>query len=574
MPQQTMLPSTASADTQALTEALRRAQTLSQAVIEHAGVLVVVLDREGRMVRFNQACERLSGYRSEEVLGKFPWDTVLPPERAEDIRERAFAALARNPGAMAGHFVNEWVSRGGERFLIEWFNTVLLDAQGAMEFIVAVGVDITERRRAEDALRRSQETYARAEAIAHIGSWDWDIVGGTLHWSDEIFRIFGLTPQSFGASYEAFLQSIHPDDRRAVTQAVDACLADARRTYAVRHRVLRPDGAVRTVQENGEVLRDGSGRAVRMIGTVQDVTEAARLDAALRESESKYRRLYESMSDAYAQTDMQGVLREWNPAFQHLLGYEADELRGVSLADLTPARWHAQEAEIIERQVLRRGFSEVYEKEYWRKGGAVLPVELRTCLLRDEAGAPAGMWAIVRDISERKATQARVAALAYFDPLTALPNRVLFSDRLQLALARARRDDRPLAVLFLDLDKFKPVNDTYGHAVGDQLLLVVARLLHDCVRESDTVGRIGGDEFVILLPEIRAVDDALAVAEKVHDALRQPIYVGEHRLEVSSSIGVAIYPEHGADDVQLMKSADDAMYRAKEAGRDRVMLAR
>ena len=555
-----------------LMQDLEQARALSQAVIENAGALVVVLDHEGRIVRFNQACEQLSGYRFEEVRGQFPWDTVLPPEDAEQIREQAFEALARHPEKFSGRYANHWVNREGRRFLIEWFNTVLLDARGAMAFMVSIGVDVTERRRMEDALRQSEETYARAETIAHIGSWNWDIVGGSLHWSDEIYRIFGLTPQSFGATYEAFLQSIHPGDRQLVIDAVNASLADARRPYSIRHRVVRPDGEIRTVEENGAIYRDEAGQPVRMIGTVQDVTEAVQREIALSESESKYRRLYESMTDAFVRVDMAGRLVEWNPAYQAMLGYDAEELAGKTYVDLTPDQWHAMESRIVDEQVLVNGHSSVYEKEYRCKDGTVLPVELRTYLLRDDKGAPSGMWAIVRDISERKVIQQKMASLAYYDTLTGLPNRALFSDRLQTALAMARRDNGRLALLFIDLDKFKPVNDTYGHNVGDQLLQTVARSIQGCVRESDTVGRIGGDEFVVLLPQIGASDDAMNVAEKIHQALRQPMTVGAYGLEVSSSIGVAIYPEHGHDEVSLMKHADDAMYRAKAAGRDQVAL--
>lgn len=557
---------------QLMTE-LELARSLSNAVVEHAGTLVVVLDSEGRMVRFNQACERLSGYSEREVRGRFPWDTVLPPEDADRVRQEAFEARLRHPEQLSGQYTNHWVNRDGKRFLLEWFNTLLLDERGRMEFMVAVGIDITERQRMEDALRQSEETYARAETIAHIGSWNWDIAGGSLRWSDEIFRIFGLTPQSFGATYEAFLQSIHPHDRQSVTDAVNASLADPKLPYAVRHRVVRPDGSIRTVQENGAIYRDAAGQPVRMIGTVQDVTDDVRRDAALRESELKYRRLHESMTDAYVQVDMAGRLVEWNPAYQAMLGHDAQELAGKTYGDLTPTQWHAMESRIVEEQILARGHSDIYEKEYLRKDGTVFPVELRTYLLRDDEGRATGMWAIVRDISERKAAEARIASLAYYDPLTGLPNRTLFSDRLQQALAKARRDNGRAALLFVDLDKFKPVNDTYGHAVGDQLLKQIARHIQSCMRASDSVSRIGGDEFVVLLPELKSVDDAIGVADKIHQVLREPMTVGDYRLEISSSIGVAIYPEHGHDEVSLMKHADDAMYRAKQAGRDRVALA-
>ena len=428
-----------------LSAELDRTRALSQTVLDHAGALVIVLDRQGHIVRFNQACESLSGYRAHEAIGRYPWDLLLPPEQAESVRHNAFEALANQPAALSGRYTNEWLCRDGSRVLLDWFNTLLLDEQGKTEFMVSIGIDITQRQRMEEALRQS---------------------------------------------------------------------------------------------------------------------------------ESKYRRLHESMTDAYVQSDIQGRLLEWNPAYQTMLGYANDELARLHYTELTPARWHESEARIVAEQVFARGYSDVYEKEYRRKDGTVFPVEMRTYLLHDDDGTPVGMWAIVRDISERKANEARIASLAYYDVLTGLPNRTLFFDRLQTALAKARRDSLRAALLFIDLDRFKPVNDTYGHEVGDQLLQRVAQQLRDCVRESDTVARLGGDEFVVLLPQVHTLDDALAVAEKIHARLREPVEIGDYRLEISSAIGVATFPEDGADEVALVRSADDAMYRAKAGGRDQVIAAR
>ena len=169
---------------------------------------------------------------------------------------------------------------------------------------------------------------------------------------------------------------------------------------------------------------------------------------------------------------------------------------------------------------------------------------------------------------ERKRSEARLQQMAQFDELTQLPNRALFEDRLQMALAKARRDDDQLALMFLDLDNFKPVNDSYGHAIGDLLLREVARRLSACVRRSDTVGRIGGDEFVILLNSIGKPADAARVAEKMRQALAEPYALGEHAVHVSSSIGIAVYPEHGGTQRELALNADAAMYRAKHEGRN------
>lgn len=177
-----------------------------------------------------------------------------------------------------------------------------------------------------------------------------------------------------------------------------------------------------------------------------------------------------------------------------------------------------------------------------------------------------------RDITARKAIEERIHHLAQHDPLTGLPNRLLFSDRLQQALTSAKRQKSHLAVMFLDLDNFKPVNDTFGHDVGDVLLQQAALRIRGNIRELDTVARIGGDEFVVLLPIIETEQDALPVAEKIRNALSLPFNVAGHELSISSSIGIAVYPEHGVNEIELSKHADTAMYRSKQAGRNTVTL--
>jgi diguanylate cyclase (GGDEF)-like protein len=216
-----------------------------------------------------------------------------------------------------------------------------------------------------------------------------------------------------------------------------------------------------------------------------------------------------------------------------------------------------------------------WQGEVWnrRKNGDVFPEWLTITAVFDSAGLVTHYVATHTDITLRKAAEDEIKHLAFYDPLTKLPNRRLLRDRLNQAVTQAKRDSTLLALIFVDLDKFKPVNDVHGHAVGDQLLQAVAHRLSTCVRESDTVARVGGDEFVLLLPTISSAADAVLVAEKVHAVLRQSFdLVGALQVRISSSAGIAIYPEHGDDETTLTHHADLAMYQAKSAGRDRFVV--
>jgi diguanylate cyclase (GGDEF)-like protein/PAS domain S-box-containing protein len=554
----------------------------------------------------------------------------------------------------------------------------------------------------EQVLRQSEARLKQAQRSARIGNWELDLVNDRLHWSDEIFRIFEIDPAKFGASYEAFLNAIHPDDRERVNRAYTGSLV-TRQPYDIVHRLRFADGRIKFVHERCETQFDAEGKALRSLGTVQDITEQKVAEDTLRESEARYRAVAQTANDAIITADMTGNIVGWNRGAESIFGYSETEAAGRPLTMLMPPRYRDGHLAGMERMrtggaahIIGKG---AVELEGLRKDGSEVPLEISlarwesanktyfTGIIRDitrrkEAEAAlkesesrfrfmlenspiaarivdaetrqvvfanqryadllnstpdrvigvkpehyyahpqdyAGVlervtrgeritnlllellipadghtvtkWALASyllleyqkrpailgwfyDITDRKEMEEKVQHLAYHDPLTDLPNRTLFSDRLQHAMSIAKRKREQLALMFIDLDKFKPINDTLGHNVGDLLLKEVAQRIHDCLRESDTVGRIGGDEFVVLLPAIREERDAMEVAEKIRQALNRPFDLAGHKgLNISSSTGVAIYPDHGADEKELIKNADDAMYYAKSLGRNNVQLYR
>ena len=268
---------------------------------------------------------------------------------------------------------------------------------------------------------------------------------------------------------------------------------------------------------------------------------------------------------------MEGRFIAVNQSFFKTTGQNnIQDVLGKTDLDLWPEalanKYRADDAQVISarKQKLTEEMSINKGKMHW--------VETFKAPVVDIHGNLLGTTGFAQDITARKEAEEKVRHLAHYDPLTDLPNRTLFTDRLRQALTLAKRDKTRMALMFIDLDKFKPVNDEYGHQVGDLLLQEAAKRMQQCMRESDTVARIGGDEFVVLLPVISNSNDALLVAEKIRFALNQPFLLLGHSLSISSSTGVAIYPEHGADDNQLVKNADTAMYYAKEGGRNSVAL--
>ena len=430
------------AQVEARSHELRKVTALQNAILDKAGALVVVLDRDGRIRRFNRACEELTHYSFAEVEGHFVWDFLLTPEEREIVHEEAFNALARNPQTLRSTYTNHWVARDGTRRLIEWSNSLLLDEYGEMEFIVSIGTDVTEKRLADAALKESEQRLNEAQRIAQVGSWELDLISGNLTWSDETFRLFEIDKATFGASYEAFLDAIHPEDREQVNQAYTDSLA-TRTPYEIVHRLRMPDGRIKWVNERCETFYDEQGKALRSTGTVQDITA-------------------------------------------------------------------------------------------------------------------------------HKMAEAQISQLAYHDVLTDLLNRFSLQNQLEQALHMARREKRALAVIFLDMDRFKLINDTLGHDVGDELLKVVAHRLRDSVRDSDIVARLGGDEFVVVLTEVEDATAAARVADKILQVLAERYCIGGSELHSSASIGLAFYPNDGKDGDTLMKNADTAMYHAKSMGRNNV----
>jgi diguanylate cyclase (GGDEF)-like protein/PAS domain S-box-containing protein len=339
--------------------------------------------------------------------------------------------------------------------------------------------------------------------------------------------------------------------------------------------VIKLEEVMTAMQSDGDLSRRvdiaGTDEIGRMAGAFNALAESLQKSVEqVKEGQEKLRlsaQVFVNSAEAIVITDIQNNIIQVNKAFTDITGYSEEEVIGKNPSVLKSGQQG--------REFYRQMWQVLLETGCWqgeimdrRKSGEIYPKWLSIAVVRDEQGAITNYIALFSDITERKASFDRIQHLAHYDALTHLPNRALLSDHIDLAIAGAKRNNSKLAVVFLDLDRFKIVNDTMGHHVGDTLLLAVAERLQQCVRESDTVARLGGDEFVILLNIINEDQDAALVAQKVIDLIGKPFTLGEYRAEIGTSIGISIYPAHGADKFTLLKHADAAMYTAKEKGRN------
>ena len=396
-----------------------------------------------------------------------------------------------------------------------------------------------------------------------------DRASGRITWFGDVDRILGCAPDEFPRTVDAWEKVIHPEDRARVAANASRHF-ETGEPFFEEYRVQTWDGRTLHWHHAGTLLPAEGGRAARSIGTVTDITGRRQIEEALRVSERRYRALFERNLAGVYRSTIEGRLLDCNEAFARIFGYASrEEVLRQAAWDffVKPEDREAALAKLVERQSLTN-----YEICLKRKDGSLVWVLQNENLVEDSDGRLSVIEGTTIDISERKRAEEQVKHLAFHDPLTNLPNRLLFNDRLTLAVAQAHRHNQRLAVLFLDLDRFKVINDSLGHSVGDELLRQVAERIQEYVREGDTVARLGGDEFTLLVPGISAEEDAAKIARKICEAIHDPFWIDGRELFVTTSVGVSVYPSDGHDGETLVRNADSAMYRAKEQGRDNYQL--
>lgn len=430
------------------------------------------------------------------------------------------------------------------------------------EYVNIYAMDISHRKKIEDELRKSEERYNLAQSAANIGSLEWEIATNKVHWSAYVYQIFGLPTDGFAGTLAALMALVHPEDRARVENAITVALQKSE--YHVEHRIVMPDGSSRWVRQTGQVFYDPENHPYRMLGVVQDITD----EKGARDRILILSRAVEFSPASVIITELDGTITYVNPKFLEVTGYSREEVLGknpriLNSGHQAPDFYRNMWTTLASGQEWRGEFCNRRKdgEEFWESASI-------SAVLDEETGKPRYYVAIKEEITEKKLQAERIEHLALHDPLTSLYNRISFLDHLEKAVSTASRNGMQLALLYLDLDGFKAVNDNLGHSAGDAVLKEAAKRLRASVREMDVVARLGGDEFAVIASEFHQKQEIDRLADRIIDALGQPFQVAANQCAIGVSIGISVYPDDVQRGEDLVKKADQAMYTVKKGGKN------
>ncbi|MDZ4188713.1 MAG: EAL domain-containing protein [Hydrogenophaga sp.] len=541
---------------------LDQQRQLDQRVVQNASDAILVTDAQGHIQSVNPAFETLTGFKAQEVLGQNA-RLIGSGEHSKDFFAEIFKQVLET-GTWAGELNNR--HKSGHTYVARMSINAIRDTQGVLLNFAGVLSDISQQSRMQAALRDSDERMKLALEGGELAAWDWDIPSGQVIVSPYWCAMLGLAPREAVHVHE-WEQRVHPQDLERVRQQLSEHLQGRSASYVSEHRLRHEQGHWLWIQDTGRVTqRDAERHALRMVGVHQDISQRKAAEEALHLAAS----VFSHAQEAIMITDPVGTLIDVNQAFVSITGYERHEVIGRNTSMLSSGR--QGKAFYASMWASLKGDGR-WTGEIWnrRKSGEVYAELLTISAVQGADGQVLRFVALFSDITRLKEHEQQLERIAHFDALTGLPNRALLSDRLQLAMAQTERRGKKLAVVFLDLDGFKAVNDNHGHAAGDMLLIALADRMKQALREGDTLARLGGDEFVAVLPDLSEFAESLPVLERLRLAAAEPVHSENHPpLQVSASLGLSFYTPHDnttAD--QLMRQADQAMYQAKISGKNR-----
>ncbi len=545
--------------------ALRSANSRLRAIFDHAPVWLALRGLDGRYLSVNNELAQVYGVDEHDLVGAYPTDFAQTPRTTEIADDDRVVWETKRP--VAHEVTIHHPERGQRTYHVVRYP--VLDEQGELDAVGSFGIDVSDRKEADAARDRALQAFAEAQEIAKVGSWVWNAATNELSWSDQMKGIFGLPPEADTPTPDEFFQCVDADDRGAVASAYRQVVTGGA-MFEIEYRIIAGDASRRTLHGRGRTDPDRPGV---FIGTAQDVTELRAIERNAQAARERFRIAFENAPVGMTIATADGRVQQVNGSMCEITGYTREELLTMNLATITHPEELVERAQLGEQLLSGEIDSYIRDSRLLCANGDAVWVSRHVRMLRDEDGNPLQTLTHFVDITERRTMERELRHMADHDPLTALLNRRGLETELERHVAHVNRYGDRGALLVLDLDHFKAVNDTLGHEAGDRLIVNVATLLRSRLRSSDAVARLGGDEFAILLPDANA-EVAQHVAEQIVADIHSNAIVehGQTSRHVTASIGVTMFTQGQLNSEGVLVDADLAMYDAKEAGRDQVAM--
>lgn len=553
---------------QAILMDTRNDRAFLQSLIDHLPVLVYVRDMRpgnaGRMVVWNKTAELVTGYPIDDVLSKS--NRAVFPEKMVDAFDAFEQKMRDNPAVIDIPDIAFQRPDGGLRFL-HTISVPLFDDANQLEYILGIAEDITSRRQQDLELRTKQAELTAANDASPLGLFRTGPKGECTYVNRTYEEISGLTrDQALG---DGWAQAIHPEDRLKVFQAWGQSARD-RQPYQGVYRFRHADGRIVWVSvKTAPILLDGIAQGY--VGSVDDITARREAEQALRQSEARLRTITDTLPAMVAYVDADERYRFNNVAYERTFGIAREAMKDKPMREILGEAMYSRVKPYIDRVL--RGETVTFELDEQRDEHYSCAELIYIPQFSDDGRQVVGFHVMIQDVTAKKLEERRLVQLAQIDSLTGLANRAGFQQKLADAMARSRTARTLIAVMYLDIDNFKPINDTYGHEVGDVLLKAFAARLSNTLRSTDTIARLGGDEFTIVMEELGKPVDAENVAAKIVQSMQAPFELNEISASISVSIGLAFYQGGMLEPKTLIKQADEMLYRAKEEGRNTYRVA-
>ena len=537
-------------------EALRESEEKLRGLYELSPLGIALTDMNGRYIEFNEAFRKITGYPVDELKELDYW--TLTPQQYEGQEAAQLDSLSRL--GRYGPYVKEYRRKDGNLIPIQ-LNGTLIAGKDGKKYIWSIVEDITERKAAELQTRESELQYRTLANSGQALIW----TSGT----DKLCNYYNNVWLNFtGHSLEdevgrSWTEGVHPDDINRCVAVYESAF-DRRENFSMDYRLRRHDGEYRWLQDDGCPRFNSQGEFIGYIGYCLDITERKRTEENLKITAS----VFENTQEAVLITDANNTIIDVNPAFFQVTGYTREEVLGLKPTVLSSGRQDKAYYEAMWQALQQK---KAWRGEIWnrRKSGEVYAELLSISVICDDYGKVVRYVGVFSDITHIKEHEAKLSRIANYDALTGIPNRLLLADRMRQSIAQTFREQNMMAVCYIDLDGFKPINDTMGHDAGDTVLVEIARRIENTIRGGDTVARLGGDEFVVLLLGLERYDECATSLERLLAAISQPLIVKSRACAVSASIGVSLYPLTEENPDILLRHADQAMYAAKKSGGNR-----